>query len=107
METNEFNNELCEICDLNKGVGIIRSKLACKKCFSILSKDNARLFANDEDIPNDISYLKRCGLYTCTNKFISKIKYDGNDIMKEYCSDICKKKDIEIQERNKEKPVKE
>lgn len=97
---NKRNKELyCGICG-EKATSIIRGKDTCSKCFSILSKDNARLFKENKDIPENFSYLKNCGLYYCTNKFMSIVKYKDKDVLKEYCSEECKKKDEEIQLRN-------
>lgn len=94
----EFEGVKCEICN-NPASSIVRGKNTCQKCFSILSRDNARLFKKDKDIPNDISYLKGCGYYPCNNKFMSKIIYDNDNIIKEYCSEDCKLKDLEVQNR--------
>lgn len=94
----QFKQIKCEICN-EKASSIIRGMYTCSKCFSILSKDNNRLFKQNKDIPQDTSYLKRCSYYPCENKFMSKIQFKDNEITKEYCSEICKIKDQEVQNR--------
>lgn len=95
---DEFKDIKCEVCG-KQVTSIARCKYLCKLCYNILSRDNARLFAEDKEIPNDISYLKSCKRYNCNNKFIRIIKYEGDDIIPEYCSEECKLRDEDIKLR--------
>lgn len=84
--------EKCQLCN-KKATSIIRTMFTCSKCFSILSKDNKRLFKNNLNIPSDETYLKHCSYYPCEREFISKLKYENGEVVKEYCSDVCNKAD--------------
>lgn len=90
-----LKEEKCEICK-QLATSIIRMKITCGKCFSILSRDNARLFKKNLDIPEDISYLKSCGYYPCEKKFMSSLMYKGSEIIKEFCSENCREKDSQV-----------
>ncbi|MCH7568470.1 MAG: hypothetical protein IIA87_03530 [Nanoarchaeota archaeon] len=94
----DLKKEKCEICG-TQATSIIRTIITCGKCFSILTRENSRLFKKDLDIPNDLSYRKNCGYYPCEKKFMSKIMYINGEIIKEFCSDTCKEKDSLIKLR--------
>lgn len=94
----DLKKEKCEICGA-QATSIIRTIITCGKCFSILTRENSRLFKKDLDIPNDLSYLKNCGYYPCEKRFMSKIMYKDGEIIKEFCSEKCEIKDNQIKIR--------
>lgn len=68
----------CVIC-AEESTGIIRTKEACKKCYSILQRDNIYRYNNNLEIPDSFFIFKRC--FKCNKLFETEFK----EIKPEYC----------------------
>jgi len=96
-----FPDSVCEIENCNEvATKIIRTKLVCGRCYSIILRDNIWMFNNDLEITEDLTIRKACYKYRCRNKITVQFKYDIVDGKKEllpkYCSDRCSRLDDDV-----------
>lgn len=81
-DQTELSNIPCVICG-EKSSGIIRTKETCKRCYSILKRDNIYRYDNDLEIPDSFDIFKYC--FKCGKLFESEFK----KVEPGYCED-CK-----------------
>ncbi len=103
-----FPDSVCEIEECEEDAKkIIRTKLVCGKCYSIILRDNFWRFNNDLEITKDLTIEKACYKFRCSKKITTAFKYDivdgKKDLLPKYCSDRCKRKDEEVMWRNNQR----
>lgn len=95
-----FPDSKCEIEGCSElARRIIRTKLVCRNCYSILLRDNIRRFKKDLDITDSLEIHKSCYKYKCIKKIPTFLKYVNGELMPKYCSKECEVKDKEIDEK--------
>ena len=94
-----FKGLICEIEGCNKpATSIIRTKHVCSDCYSIILKDNIRLFDSDQEIPDSLLIHKNCYKYKCIKRIPTVLKYVNGELLPKYCSEKCEQEDKEITE---------
>ena len=90
-----FPDSECEIegCE-EDAKKIIRTKLVCGKCYSIILRDNVWRFNEGLDITEDLEIQKACYKYRCRKKIKTTFKYDTvngkKELLPKFCSDRCR-----------------
>jgi len=99
-----FPDSVCEIegCD-EIAKRIIRTKLVCGRCYSILLRDNFLKFNNGIEITKDLNIQKSCYKYRCGTKMEVEFKYTivngKKELLPKFCSENCKLLDDNISQR--------
>ena len=77
-DQKELNETPCVICE-EPSTGVIRTKDTCKKCFSIIQRDNIYRYNHDLEIVDNLIISKKC--FECNKLFETEFK----EIKPEYC----------------------